>query len=497
VNLVHIKDEVDYVKDYYDFVVKNLQNLNSDKSFSLLGLRGYDTLGKDLIFINYEHNLVHPHMNYNLPFIGKTPVVDSPNLIYQIRIENPQMFFHSKFYIDYSLPNIKNIETCEQLKPFIDKIIYIPPLLCEYNTDSESRDHYDIITSFYILDNQGRPRRKNLFDKLTNTFNKYFNLPKIFGEELYETYYKKSKVLINLHQTDFHHTVEELRILPALLNGLIVISEDSPLKETIPYHEYVIWTTYDKLVETANEVLENYNFYYEKIHGKNSKLKKIITQMEEVLEKELKSKFETPLLTLSEIFNKYGSDKGTYFTHVGQTQNIAHHYTWVYEQQFEKLRNEEFNLLEIGIWSPYYPGASVRAWTEYFTKVNFYGIDIMEDCKQLSKDKVNIDIVDQTSEQALSEYIKDKPLFKVIIDDGCHEERAILISLGTLFPHLESGGFYYIEDLHVVDKSRLYNLFWKRMQTDCISQDKVDYIQSNMDWCSFSPDGKLLIIKKK
>lgn len=201
--------------------------------------------------------------------------------------------------------------------------------------------------------------------------------------------------------------------------------------------------------------------------------------------------------SLSQIFDKMGSDKGTFFTHVGQTQNIAHFYTLVYEQQMEKFRDDEINMLEIGIWSPYYPGASVKAWTEYFPNANFYGVDIVEDCRQLHGGKVNIDIVDQRSEEQLQKYLLDKPKFKFIIDDGCHEEDAIIISLGTLFPHLESGGIYYIEDLHVVNKSNLYYLFYKKFKSHYLTQDKLDYINDNIDWCSFSPDGKLCIIKKK
>lgn len=496
-NLTYATDEVDYVKDYYEFVLRNLKKLKTEKNYSLIGLKNFDDGNRDIIFINYEHNLVHPDMNYNSSFKGNTFVPNSNNLRYQIRIENPTMFFKSQFYVEYSQPNIKNIESSYELTPFLEKILYIPPLLCDYEPESSNRGDYDIITSFYILEDSHRMRRKVLHDKLIQNFGKYCNLPKVFCDDLYNNYYKKSKIIINVHQSDHHHTVEELRILPALLNGLIVISEDSPLKETIPYHEFIIWTTYDKMVEVAQQVLENYDYHYEKIHGSKSNLKNIIKKMQETLQEELTQKVQTQRPSLSDIFNRCGSDKGTYFTHVGQNQNIAHYYTWVYEQQLEALRDEEFNLLEIGIWSPYYPGASVRAWTEYFTKVNFYGIDIATDSLQLAKENVNIEIVDQTSEVELSNYIKDKPKFKVIIDDGCHEEKPIIVTLGTLFPQLESGGFYYIEDLHVVDKNRLYGLFWKKFSTDFISKDKVDYINSQTDWCSFSPDGKLLIIKKK
>jgi hypothetical protein len=199
---------------------------------------------------------------------------------------------------------------------------------------------------------------------------------------------------------------------------------------------------------------------------------------------------------LNEIFNEYGGDKGTYFVHEGTTENIAHGYTEVYEKFMEKYRNKEINMLEIGLWCPYFPGSSVKAWDKYFSKFNYYGIDIV-DCKQLSSDRINIDIVDQKNEKQLENYLKDKPDFKFIIDDGCHEEDAITISLGTLFDKLESGGIYFIEDLHVVDKTRLYKLKDKKFDSKFISKEKIKYINENIKECYFDCNDKLCIIIKK
>ena len=92
--------------------------------------------------------------------------------------------------------------------------------------------------------------------------------------------YQKNKILINVHQTDHHHTFEELRVLPALLNGVIIISEDVPLKDKIPYNEFIIWSDYDKIVDKVKEVYENYEFYYNKIFV-NSNLSEILMSMTE------------------------------------------------------------------------------------------------------------------------------------------------------------------------------------------------------------------------
>lgn len=493
------ESEYDYVSDYYKFISNKLKSINVSGKFALVGSHQFETLGRRTIFINYEHNLVDPCVSWYPRIIGKIPIINNQDENYLVRVEQLSQLVNADYYIEYSLPNIHNLNSCQELQQYMNKIIYIPPILCSYAPHSSERCNFDVITSFLIINPDGRPRRQILHDRLSSEFNdKYFNIPKVFGEDLYQNYYKKSKILVNVHQTDFHHTFEELRVLPALLNGMIIISEDSPLKETVPYYEFIIWVKYEDILTKTTEVLKNYEFYYEKIHGQSSNLKNIIKSMENQLTQDLKSKFETEKpISLSELFDSAGSDKGTYFTHIGQTQNIAHYYTWTYEQQMEKFRNEPINYLEIGIWSPYYPGASVKAWTQYFKNGNFYGIDISEGCKVLRDEKIFIDIVDQTSEEQLTRYISDKPKFKFIIDDGCHVEDAITISLGTLFPQLESGGIYYIEDLHVVDKTRLYGLFWKRFATPFISQDKVQYINDNIDWCSFSPDGKLCIIKKK
>jgi hypothetical protein len=200
--------------------------------------------------------------------------------------------------------------------------------------------------------------------------------------------------------------------------------------------------------------------------------------------------------TLTQIFNESGGDKGSFFTHVGSSENIAHFYTGVYEKIMENHRTEEINLLEIGIWCPFFPGASVKSWPTYFEKANYYGIDIV-DCRHLSRERVNIDIVDQRSESSISNYLIGKPKFKFIIDDGCHEEDAITISLGAFFPQVESGGFYIIEDLHVVDKTNLRKLIHKEFTSKFISNDKLDYINQNIESCYFEKNEKMLIIKKK
>ena len=86
--------------------------------------------------------------------------------------------------------------------------------------------------------------------------------------------------------------------------------------------------------------------------------------------------------TLKLLFNKYGSDKGNL--------NNKHDYSIIYEALFGNLRNNNLNLMEVGLGSidenvefhmkymgkNYKPLASLYAWRDYFNNADIYGADI-------------------------------------------------------------------------------------------------------------------------
>jgi hypothetical protein len=43
-----------------------------------------------------------------------------------------------------------------------------------------------------------------------------------------------------MHQKEQYNTLEEFRVLPALLRGAVIVAEDVPLREVVPYHRYAI-----------------------------------------------------------------------------------------------------------------------------------------------------------------------------------------------------------------------------------------------------------------
>lgn len=138
------------------------------------------------------------------------------------------------------------------------------------------------------------------------------------------------------------------------------------------------------------------------------------------------------------LMNRYGTDK-TY----------VHHYEEEYERHFAPFRGEEFNLLEIGIGgygAPMRGGASLKVWRDYFPQAWIYGLDT-HDKSFLNGDRLSTFRGDQSDSTLLRLIHEEVGPFRVIIDDGSHVQCDIMDSFRVLFPLLQSGGIYVIEDM--------------------------------------------------
>ena len=140
---------------------------------------------------------------------------------------------------------------------------------------------------------------------------------------------------------------------------------------------------------------------------------------------------------LNELFNHYGSDKGTMVNHpYGREEEkiVGHGFGDYYEKYFKNLRNENFNLLEIGTWK----GASLAAFKKYFLKANIYGLD--RNFKfQYRSDKINFYNCDTTKKSDLQIIEKkfENKKFRIIIDDGSHFLNDIISNLKFFFRFLD------------------------------------------------------------
>lgn len=146
---------------------------------------------------------------------------------------------------------------------------------------------------------------------------------------------------------------------------------------------------------------------------------------------------------MRKLFNKYKCDKGH-----------KHGYEEVYEKNFEKLKNEKINILELGIFK----GASTEAWVDYFPNATIYGIDIFKRLDPKTVPILNHERVKWIKGDSLKSSIAKQiekewgdVRFDIIIDDGMHTPDANRISFQHLNPFLKDDGAYFIEDVFPID----------------------------------------------
>lgn len=138
--------------------------------------------------------------------------------------------------------------------------------------------------------------------------------------------------------------------------------------------------------------------------------------------------------TLDEIGLETGTDKSS----------RIHDYLNVYEQVLGHLRDEGFQLVEIGV----HKGSSTRMWAQYFHRANVLGIDIDEACKEhADPPRIKIMIGNQSKSEFLARLAKQTDAL-VIIDDGSHVWKHQIDTFRALFPVLKPGGYFIVEDIH-------------------------------------------------
>jgi hypothetical protein len=284
-------DDYGIVTDYYMYIVKCLKEIlinNPHWNINIvLGKDEYNFKNTNKIIrinLNYEHTLIRkdcPEISTN-NYIQSGNIKDLNNNNYLIRIDRYDELKHADIIIDYSITNIYNVRSNNTFSLFSNKHIYISPsIYSTLNTNNNLR-HIDCLTTFIRIDDPNRPRRKQLIDALKESNIRHTNINNVFNKDDIEKMYKDTKILINIHQTDYHHTAEELRILPALLCGVIVVCENSPLSNLIPYSEYIIWTSYENIPNKVKDILNDYDNYYNKIFNPYSTKKKSLDKLHSI-----------------------------------------------------------------------------------------------------------------------------------------------------------------------------------------------------------------------
>lgn len=150
-------------------------------------------------------------------------------------------------------------------------------------------------------------------------------------------------------------------------------------------------------------------------------------------------------MTLDEIAIKHGCDKSS----------IHHDYCRIYEQYFKREFKRSFiQLLEIGYGGyddPNAGGESARMWVDSdafpFWKVTITDIYLKNNVPD-GVHFINTDVTKFPFRIPDFEFYGHKPGFDIIIDDGSHLNADIIAAFKNLWPVLNPGGLYCIEDVH-------------------------------------------------
>lgn len=146
---------------------------------------------------------------------------------------------------------------------------------------------------------------------------------------------------------------------------------------------------------------------------------------------------QTPEQILTRLAKEYRTDKAG-----------LHRYTRHYGRHLGHLRDQEFNLLEIGIGGyarQRTGGASLRMWKAFFPGAEIVGLDI-RDKSFVDEDRITTVQGSQDDEELLHRINEKYGPFRVIIDDGSHRPEHIRETFRILFPLLAANGIYVIED---------------------------------------------------
>ena len=124
------------------------------------------------------------------------------------------------------------------------------------------------------------------------------------------------------------------------------------------------------------------------------------------------------------------------------------------EKYFENFRNEEVNILEIGIAK----GDGLASFFYYFPNSKLIGLDNNPFRIRYKSNRIRHIFTDISSKKILSnlsKHINEK--FDIIIEDCSHKLIDQILCFSHMFYKLKDGGYYIVEDLNFPEINKMHN----------------------------------------
>lgn len=210
-----------------------------------------------------EHTLVKPGGGGSAGAPrSNTPLPDASGH-YLARVLHLDVLRQCDRVIEYSAANLAHLRAADGFGGYLERVVPLAPLLFDADF-SVARRNWPIMTLFGDAD---EGRRGRFLHAARAAGLPIRNRKRCFEPGQLRQAFRQCRILVNVRRSDHHDTLEELRVLPALLCGVVVVSEDVPLRETIPYQRFVVWSRYEDLPATVARVHADYAAWHTRIFG--------------------------------------------------------------------------------------------------------------------------------------------------------------------------------------------------------------------------------------
>jgi hypothetical protein len=270
---------------YYEYIADLIGHSLSNGSFKgdlwvwISPGNGFRSIpeGEKSIVIQLEHTLVLPGGRDSIGATSGRVITEDGNTNYLVRFDGSLEFITaSDGVIEYSIPNIENVRASSLSWVYRDRVQYIAPLTTGVSLRKIPVTPFVAITLF---SEPLSPRRELIVRELCNKGIEVRNVVGVWDD--YEALFDSVTLLINIHQTDHHHTLEELRVLPALLRKVIVVSENVPLVRAVPYNSLIKFAEYQDISTLVETIASNPIHAWEELFGSSSEFERLMLNLSE------------------------------------------------------------------------------------------------------------------------------------------------------------------------------------------------------------------------
>ena len=188
---------------------------------------------------------------------------------------------------------------------------------------------------------------------------------------------------------------------------------------------------------------------------------------------------------------KYDTDKSPY-----NQKSLRHAYTGVYHLLFNRVKNQNLNICELGILK----NESIKLLRDYFPNATIFGFDneinLIQKAKTDNLEKTTYNLINVKEDlNLINVFNKLDKQFDIIIDDSTHVFDDQIRIIKCLHKFMKPGGTMFIEDIYQEYKEEDYFLSLKNF----ISHFKEIYFVETEHKNNFSPlwkNNKILILEK-